>query len=622
MGTLEATTERRFRLWLALACALASVLPNLYAAIAAPPGSFYLGTQYNTDDHMVYAAWMHQSMDGQLLFDNRFTIDPQPRLTFHLYFLALGWIAKVTGIPLAAALARFVLSGTFVWMLCGFVRRVAGNNGFVGRTGPVLAVFGSGIGFTVWHTFGTAIVKATPEWLRTLMLGRLPTDVWQPEAFGLPSMLTAGLFVAALCLILATFNAMLDARDSWRPVLPGALAFGVLMNIHSYDALLVGLVMVGFLATAVAQKRATGPWLLRAACIAAGALPAALWFVHVLQSDPVFQARAATPTFSPNFRAMLFGQLGLVALAVAGLWLARNDDPATRKRVAAGTALAAVLLLVGFVAAANHDGGYWMGPPAWGVAYAACLAVLALVSRPSMAWNLVAAWAFVGTLAPYFPALFQRKLAMGLGVPWAILAVLGLAPILARTDAGKRQIGGVLAVLLLSASSVLWVARQFWFIRNNVSNTTVHPVYVGSDVKEALTVLNGRRGQRTVVLAMPGVPAPLADESGQPVPDEFATPYVPELNPILCGFGGAYAYAGHWSETPDYADRRNELSRFFLVRTTDAERQALLRKSGAAYVVAPTPAAFPMLPLADLRSLGRVVHDGPQFQLIEVRTAK
>ena len=39
-----------------------------------------------------------------------------------------------------------------------------------------------------------------------------------------PSMLTSGLFMAALCLILATFQCVLDARDSWRPVLPGALA--------------------------------------------------------------------------------------------------------------------------------------------------------------------------------------------------------------------------------------------------------------------------------------------------------------------------------------------------------------------------------------------------------------
>ncbi|MCO5298286.1 MAG: hypothetical protein M9921_15665 [Fimbriimonadaceae bacterium] len=616
---MDSSAERRFRLWLALVCAVASVLPNLYAAIAAPPGSLYLGTQYNTDDHMVYAAWTHQSMDGQLLFDNRFTVDPQPRLTFHLYFLALGWIAKVTGIPLAAALARFVLSGTFVWMLCGFVWRIAGRNGFIARTGPVLAVIGAGLGFTVWHTFGTEIVRATPPLLRSLMLGRLPIDVWQPEAFGLSSMLTSGLFVAALCLILATFNAMLDAQDSWRPVLPGALAFGALMNIHSYDALLVALVMVGFLATAVAQKTATPAWMLRAACIGAGALPAALWFLHVLSNDPVFQARAATPTFSPNFRGMVFGLAGLVVLALVGLWLARNDDPVSRKRVTLGTGLAVGMGVAGFVGASAHEGGYWMGPVAWGLAFAACLAVLALVSRPLPAWNLLVAWAFVGTLAPYFPALFQRKLAMGLGIPWAILAVMGLAPILARTESGKRQVGGVLAILLLSASSVMWVARQFWFIRNNVANTTVHPVYVGSDVQTVLDALNQVPDERVVVLAMPGIPSPLADEAGDPLPDEFGTPYMPDLNPILSGFAGTYAYAGHWSETPNYAERRNALTQFFLARTDNATRAALLRETGAQFVVAPVPEAFPMLPLADLRPLGKVILDGTQFRLIDVR---
>ena len=96
----------------------------------------------------------------------------------------------------------------------------------------------------------------------------------------------------------------------------------------------------------------------------------------------------------------------------------------------------------------------------------------------------VAAWAVIGMLAPYFPALFQRKLAMGLAVPWALLAALALEPILSRTDVGKRQLAGVLVALVLGASSVRWVGRQFWYIRTNVSNTTVHPVFVGRDVRQ------------------------------------------------------------------------------------------------------------------------------------------
>lgn len=616
---MEPTAERRFRLWLALACAFASVLPNLYAAIAAPAGSLYLGAQYNTDDHMVYAAWAHQAMEGRLLFDNRFTVDPQPGLTVHLYFLAIGWIAKLTGVPLASALARAVLSGVFVWMLCGFVRRVVGSNGFVLRAGPVLALFGAGAGFLVWHTFGTEIVRSTAEPLRMLMLGRLPIDVWQPEALGLPSMLTSGLFMAALCLIVATFNSMLDARESWRAVLPGALAFGALMNIHSYDALLVALVMLGFLTMAIVQGAATRAWIARAACIGAGALPAALWFLHVLRTDPVFQARAATPTISPNFRAVIFGYFGLIVFALAGLWLARDDDPTTRKRVTAGAGLLALMMVVGFLAAASHEDGFWMGPAAWLGALAAALATLAMLSRPNHAWNLVAAWAVVGTLAPYFPALFQRKLAMGLGIPWALLAAMGLAPILARTEVGKRQVAGVLAVLALSATSVMWIARQFWFIRNNVSNTTVHPVYVGGDVRSAIQVLENDPAARKVVLAMPGIPFPLNDETGKPIPDEFATPYMPDLNPILCGLAGSYAFAGHWSETPEYQERRNLLTRFFLAQTDEATRQALLKTSGASYIVAPVPEAFPMLPLANLRPLGKVVLEGTQFDLIDVR---
>ena len=47
------------------------------------------------------------------------------------------------------------------------------------------------------------------------------------------------------------------------------------MNIHSYDALLIALVMAGFLVMTMARREATGVWIVRALTIGAGALPAA-----------------------------------------------------------------------------------------------------------------------------------------------------------------------------------------------------------------------------------------------------------------------------------------------------------------------------------------------------------
>src|SRR5690242_14703306 len=97
------SSERSFVRILAIVAATIAALPTFANWLLRQSGTTYLGVQYNVDDHMVYAAWMRQAMDGRFLFDNRFTTDQQPGLTVHLYFLILGWIAKLLGIALTMA---------------------------------------------------------------------------------------------------------------------------------------------------------------------------------------------------------------------------------------------------------------------------------------------------------------------------------------------------------------------------------------------------------------------------------------------------------------------------------------------------------------------------------------
>ncbi len=585
-------------------------LPLLYGYFAKPPGATYLGEPFATDDSMVYAAWMRQAMDGRLLFDNRFAVDTQPGLTLHLYFLVLGWIAKLIGIPLAQAAARVGFAGLFVLLAHRLIGKVV-TDPYTQKLTLAVTTFGGGLGFLVWHTFGVAIVKPSP--IAPLLLGRLPTDVWQTEAFVFPSMLVNGLFMVSLCLIVGIFLCVLDARESWKPVPIGALCFLLLMNIHSYDVLLVALVLVAFLGASVFARRATLAWGLRTLTMGLGAVPPALWFLHVLKNDPVFQARAATETYAPNFRLIVFGLLLLIALG--SLALLGKDSPMRQKL---GVGLAGLTLIVAFAIAGGHQEGYWLGATAWIVAILIACAFTASVADDSDGKNLVVAWAFVGLVAPYFPALFQRKLSMGISAPWAILAGIGFAAILASRERGVRNLVAIFGLALLSGTSVQWFFRETSLIRGNVSNTTVHPVHVSENVSAILARLAQNPGERRVVIAMPGIASPTAD------PDRFNSPYLPDLNPIASGLAGAYSYAGHWSETPEYGKRRNEATAFFL-RANDDERRAFLQEKGIGYIIAPVPEAFPEIaqmndgvPLADVSTLGKVLVDGSQFRLIEV----
>ncbi|MBV6459193.1 MAG: hypothetical protein HONBIEJF_02336 [Fimbriimonadaceae bacterium] len=553
---------------------------------------------------MVYSAWMRQAMDGRLLFDNRFSVEPQPGLTVHLYFLVLGWLAKVIGLVGAATLGRVGFTFLFVMLLAKFCSRLT-EDVFIAKLMITLTMVGGGIGFLVWQPFGVDVPPGSVA--DRLLQGGLPIDVWQPEAFVFPSLLTNGLFMVSLCLILGIFIAVLDAREGWRPVAFGGLMMLILMNIHSYDVLLIALVLVAFLVTQVVAKSATIGWVARSVVIGLCAIPAAAWFLYVLKNDPVFQARAATETYSRGFRATFAGLLPQVALALIGF------AGAMVGRKGLVRVVPAVLLITGLVALARPaENAYWMQFAAWGAVYSLAIFASASLATERPALNLVTAWALVGLVAPYFPGLYQRKLAMGLSIPWCILAAVGIAWAVMRIDRGARNLATALGILVISGSSMLWLQRMLKLVRDNVSNTTVHALFMPRDVVASVDVLNRER-KRVVVIAPPGVPAPTE------VTGEFASPLLPDWNPVLAGLTGAYAYAGHWSETVDYADKRTEVvTALYDPAQSSTVRQAFLDRVKPDYILGLKPEASQGT-LFDVRGLGEVVVDGSTYVLVKLR---
>jgi arabinosyltransferase C len=203
---------------------------------------------------------------------------------------------------------------------------------------------------------------------------------------------------------------------------------------------------------------------------------------------------------------------------------------------------------------------------------------------------------------------------MGLAVPWAILAALAVGALTRRLDRNTRNLALVLSICLLGATSVRWFSRELQLARLDVSNTTTHHVYLGIDTTQIVKYLNENKKDRTVVVAMPGTPLPDLQNPGS-----FVAPYLPDLNPILSGLTGVYTYAGHWSETPDYLQRRSIETAFFLKTVTDEQRRVFLGQIQADYIVAPVPQTFPLLSLDDVSELGEVVYNGQQFRLVRVR---
>ena len=109
-----------------------------------------------------------------------------------------------------------------------------------------------------------------------------------------------------------------------------------------------------------------------------------------------------------------------------------------KKLAMASIGIIGVILLGLNVAASSHlADGYFMGWPAWIGLYGLVIVSLYFLRPEKPGLALVAAWAFVGIIAPYFPALFQRKLTMMLSIPWGILAGIGVAMILEKRERGQ-----------------------------------------------------------------------------------------------------------------------------------------------------------------------------------------
>lgn len=581
--------------WLAVGMVVLSMLPAFVGFLRAE-GTWFLPFGYSFDDQMVYQAWIQQAAEGNLRFSNRFTFDADPGLTINVYFLVLGQLARGVGGVTADLFVRAAGTAALVFALHRLAARVGGEPS---HRLPALAfaIFGGGLGALVWHNFGRAVERSSP--FSTTLGPGLPVDAWQPEIFVFPSMLTTSLFVVSLCLVVTIYVSVVDASESTRWPWAGTLSMAVLMNIHSYDVLTVGLVLLGLLVMLLASKTLSKEYALRVLQICAGLIPAAIYYVYVIKNDPVFAARAATPTYTSSFREVALGLAPLLALGCTWIWLRVGRAQAL---VLAGC-LAAVTVLAG-----PSTESFALTPIPWLLALIGVLVWLGWSGRElSLAEKLVLSWAVLGLLAPYFPAMFQRKLAAGLAIPWGLLAGDALMRLVRRP--GMATIGpaiGIATALVAVLGVRNWLARELLYITRNVSRTTVNALSYPVQLKLIVAELSARPGSK--VVAPPGVQNKLG-------PDEFGPPLIPDLNPLLTGLGGARTYAGHWSETPDYLSKRNESAAIFFNQTSESVVQEFLTRTRPDYLCVPTGSEL----FRDFTGYGDTVATAPGWILIRLR---
>ena len=100
-------------IWLIVS--ILTTLPYVAAALRTPSDHIFTGVLSAYDDTFTYYAWMREGANGHLLMCDPFTSEPQRCEFFLPLWAVLGFISRVTNIPIPATfhIAR-VLAALFL----------------------------------------------------------------------------------------------------------------------------------------------------------------------------------------------------------------------------------------------------------------------------------------------------------------------------------------------------------------------------------------------------------------------------------------------------------------------------------------------------------------------------
>jgi hypothetical protein len=456
MGTVvqgvdnQIDSERRAdrKAWaLILAVVLFTLLPYLFGAWLSL-GRKYFWINHNIDDNCVYLAWIRQAWEGHFFFENRFTTDPQPRLSTNLFFWAIGTIARWTGLPVLFLFhaARMGLGVVWLWTLWLLYKRLLPN----GARMPALwlACVSAGLGWLFWRDAG---IDA-------------PIDTWQVEAFTFLSLYLNPLFVVGTLLMTACIYDLWRAVQERRWVYTVRAGIWALLvgNIHSYDVIQVAAAWLAFLVVSsfVQRRFDRQRWLMGLTAGAIG-LPTVAYQYWLYRVDPIFRHRADVPTSAPPLWHVLAGYAPLLILAVAAVWVTVRERRHREEPF---------LLLF-------------------------CWAVVGIGLQ-----YLPRIFSAAGI---HLPMNFERKMVMGAHLPLCALAGWGLWLLVRHLPARRALLVTALVIALTTPSNVRWLIRDAHNLIRNMANTGMHRAYMEPEEWEAIQWLARNTNPEEAVLTFP-----------------------------------------------------------------------------------------------------------------------
>jgi hypothetical protein len=301
--------ELRLAILVAIVVLAIAFLPYALGYLLPAPGWEFSGVVMNFEDSHGYLAKMRQGAEGSLLYHIPFTSEEHEGAFVGGFFLVLGWICAITGLPVIWMWHLSRVFFGFLLLLAAYVfiaflledrkqRLVA----------YLLASISAGFGWVVLLSG------------RFSILGFDLIDFKMPEAHIFFTLLTFPHFALGATLLLAIFCfcMLLHRTQRWRYAVLTGLAGLMLAIVHPYNLLIVAvslgiwLLIITWRERRLPLRELAGPLILGLM-----AIPVFAYYLWVFASNPAFGAwadQSGSPSPHPLHYLIAYGPLLLLAL--------------------------------------------------------------------------------------------------------------------------------------------------------------------------------------------------------------------------------------------------------------------------------------------------------------------
>jgi len=238
LGIYFKKKEFLFPVVLAFLAVLFSTLPVFYGYWRSNNNFKFVGFLSEPMDHNTYFSWMKQAEEGNVLFEEKYSTEKQPRNIFLLYFLTGGFISRIFKIPLPIIyqamriISAFILLSVSYLFIAYFIEsRLARRIAFL------LICFSAGLGgyfAFIYHFFKFKLPEA---WI--------PLDQTMPEVVTFWTVSWIGHASLGISFILLAFLFMLYSieQNKIKFCLLAGLSCFIIGLFHPYHIVTISVVL-------------------------------------------------------------------------------------------------------------------------------------------------------------------------------------------------------------------------------------------------------------------------------------------------------------------------------------------------------------------------------------------